>query len=252
MNIYQFLKNLSEKFILIFLTIAFGYGNIDAQHLFTVMHTQEKIVWDYPIKPEMKEWASFETGEQMVKACQIPLDILSVISTKELVTVCLNYPLFNNYVAFNDEREGVNITIRQFNGLQELSKRTDGIQELIKAYESYPILSKVQNDVNSKDYHIPYKLSFLELVLSDNVFLSKMDNDKLEELRKIAVNKYADKLQNSDVYSLYSIKKTMLLAAVIMNKQSQTEKQEVINAFIQNYNHLDSNTLTEMSKLIKE
>ena len=93
---------------------------------------------------------------------------------------------------------------------------------------------------------------FLELVLSDNVFLSKMDNDELEELRKIAVNKYAEKLQNSDVYSLYSIKKTMLLAAVIMNKQSKTEKQDIINAFIKNYSHLDSDTLTEMSKLIKE
>jgi hypothetical protein len=219
---------------------------------FFIVYAQEKIVWDYPIKPRMKEWATFETGEQMVKACQIPLDVLNTISTKDLVTVCLNYPLFNNYMAFNDEREGVNITIRQFNGLQELGQRKDGTQELIKAYANYPILSKVQNDVNSKDYHIPYKLSFLELVLSDNVFLSKMDNDELEELRKIVANKYADKLQNSEVYSLFSIKKTMLLAAVIMNKQRKTEEQDVINTFIQSYNHLESNILTEMSKLITE
>jgi len=219
---------------------------------FSVLYAQEKIVWDYPIKPGMKEWATFETGEQMVKACQIPLDVLNTISTNELVTVCLNYPLFNNYMAFNDEREGISITIRQFNGLQELSQRKDGIQELIKAYADYPILSKIQNDINSKDYHIPYKLSFLELVLSDNVFLSKMDNNELEEIRKIAVNKYADKLQNSDVYSLYSIKKTMLLSAVIMNKQNKTETKNVTNTFIQNYSHLDSNMLTEMSKLITE
>jgi len=77
-----------------------------------------------------------------------------------------------------------------------------------------------------------------------NVFLSKMDNDELEELRKIVANKYADKLQNSDEYSLFSIKKTMLLAAVIINKQRKTEEQDVINTFIQNYNHLDSDILT--------
>ena len=85
-----------------------------------------------------------------------------------------------------------------------------------------------------------------------NVFLSKMDNDELEELRKIVANKYADKLQNSDEYSLFSIKKTMLLAAVIINKQRKTEEQDVINTFIQSYNHLESNTLTGMSKLITE
>lgn len=211
-------------------------------------YAQENIVWDYPVKPGMKEWATFETGEQMVKACQIPLDVLNTISTKELVTICLKYPLFFNYMASNDERRSINNTIQKFNGLQELSQRKDGIRELIKAYADYP----VQKDVNSKDYHSPFRLSFLELVLSDNVFLSKMDDSELEELRKITVNKYVDKLQNSDEYSLYNIKKTMLLTAVIMNKQNKTETQDVINTFIKNYNRFDSNILTEMSKLIKE
>ena len=224
--------------------ILFIYGVVVGQE------NNEK--WDYPLKPKMKEWATLETSEQMIKACQIPIDVLSTISTKELAKICLSYPLLNNYIAFNDEREGVNITIRQFNGLQELNQRKDGVRELIKIYSDYPILSQVQNDVNSKDYHIPYKLSFLELVLSDNMILSQIDNNELDELRKIAVNKYADKLQNSDVYSLYSVKKTMLLVAVIMNKQSKAEKQDVIDAFIKNYNHLDSKTLTEMSKLITE
>ena len=218
----------------------------------SVVYAQERIVWDYPVKPEMKEWATFETGEQMVKACQIPLDVLNTIATKELVTICLNYPLFNNYMASNDERKGVSFIILQFNGLQELSQRKDGMRELIKAYIDYPVLSQVQKDVTSKDYHIPYKLPFLELVLSDSIFLNQMNKEELEELRKTVVNKYVDKLQNSEVYSLFNIKKTMLLAAVVMNKQSKTEKQDVIDTFIETYSNLDSNTLTEMSKLIVE
>ena len=48
------------------------------------------------------------------------------------------------------------------------------------------------------------------------------------------------------------MRNTMLLTAVIMNEQSKTEKESVINIFIENYNHFDSNTLTEMSKLITE
>ena len=201
------------------------------------VYSQERTLWDYPIKPEMKEWAAFETGEQMVKACQIPLDVLNTIGTKELVTVCLNYPLFNTYVAFNDERKGVNAIIRQFNGLQELSQRKDGVQELIKIYAEYPILSQIQKDATSKDYHIPYKLPFLELVLSDSIFLSQINSEGLEEFRKIAVNKYTDKLQNSEVYSLFNIKKTMLLAAVIMDKQVYCNHSHHSN-FCQNHSKL--------------
>ena len=55
-------------------------------------------------------------------------------------------------------------------------------------------------------------------------------------------------------YSLFSIKKSMLLAAVIMEKQNETEKsvekQTIIKTFLENYNNLDSNTLTEISKII--
>jgi len=88
------------------------------------LNAQETITWDYPIKPGMKEWATLKTGKQKVEVCQIPLDVLKTIGTKEL-------------------------------------------------------------------------------------------------------------------------------AAVIINKQNKKEEQDVINMFIQNYNHLDPNTLTEMSKLIR-
>lgn len=233
---------MKTKYLYLFVILSFLFS--------TELSAQEKPTWDYPVKPGMEEWAVFETGEQMFNACQIPPDVLNKLSTKELVKVCLNYPLFNDYMAFNDERKGINIIIRQFNGLLELSQRKDGIQELIKAYADYPIISQIQKDITSEYYHIPYKLSFLELVLSDSIFLEQIDSNELEELRKIAVNKYADKLQNSEVYSLFNIKKTMLLAAVILNKQGKTEKQDVVNIFIKNYNNPDAYTLTEISKII--
>jgi hypothetical protein len=214
------------------------------------LNAQEKIIWDYPIKPGMKEWAAFETSEQMVKVCQIPQDVLNAISTKDLIKVCLNYPLFNDYSASNDERKGINLIISQFNGLQELSRRKDMAKELIKAYDNYPVLSHVPKDPASEDYNI-LRQAFLELILSDSLFLNQINNDNLELLRKVAVNKYADKLNNSEVYSLYSIKKTMLLIAVIMGKQNKTEKQDIINTFIQNYSRLEANTITEMSKIIR-
>jgi len=217
-------------------------------------YTQERILWDYPIKPGTSEWAALETNEQMTNACQIPLEILSTITTKELVEISLNYPQFNNYIAFNDEREGVNNIIKRFNGLQELSQRTDCINELIIAYENYPIITQIQTEPNSESYHTPYKLPFLELVLSDNLFLSQLNSEDLETIRKIAINKYALKLENHEVYSFFNIKTTMLLAAIIIDKQNNTtnsqEERYIIKSFIKDYNLLQPDLLTKVSKII--
>jgi len=222
--------------------------------LFLTTYTQKRILWDYPIKPGTNEWAAFETSEQMIKACQIPLEILSTITTKELVEISLNYPQFNNYMAFNDEREGVNNIINRFNGLLELSQRTDCINELIKVYENYPIITQIQMNSDSKFYHIPYKLPFLELVLSDNLFFSQLNSEDLETIRKIAINKYALKIENPEVYSFFNIKTTMLLAAMIIDKQNITtnsqEEKEIVKNFIKNYNQFAPSLLTEVSKIL--
>jgi hypothetical protein len=205
------------------------------------------------VKPGTKEWAEFKTSEQMYNACQIPSDILKTMSTKDLVSVCLDYPLLNNYVAFNDERTGVNVIINDFNGLWELSQRKDGAKELICFYSDFPILTEIPKDVTSKNYHVPYKVQFLELVLSDNIFISQLDSKEMEELRKTAVSKYANKVQNLEIYSLYNVKKTILLAATIMDRQNAklSEKQQgVIKSFIKDYNQPDANLFTEISKII--
>ena len=99
-----------------------------------------------------------------------------------------------------------------------------------------------------------YKLPFLELVLSDSLFFSKLNNEELEMLRGVAINKYAIKIENFDVYGLSNIKKTMLLAAIIIDKQEKaiysSEEKELIKNFIKNYNRFDSSLLTEVSKII--
>lgn len=49
--------------------------------------------WSYPLKPDMPEWAQFDDHSKMLEVCQIPNDILKSVSTTELVTLCLDYPL---------------------------------------------------------------------------------------------------------------------------------------------------------------
>jgi carbonic anhydrase len=220
-----------------------------------VVYAQEKVIWDYPLKSGMKEWATLRTKKQMVDACQIPLNVLNNTNTKDLVTICLNYPMFNDYLLYDDERKGIFLMIIRINGLRELSQREDRTTELIQAYSDFPILTQIQKDPASKEYHNPYKLPFLEMLLCDTLFLNKMNNVELEELKTIALDKYTSKLQNPDIYSLaFNVKKTMLLIASIMLRQDDAilspEQQNTLKTFIENYNHCPHNLLTEVSKII--
>ena len=222
---------------------------------FSVIGKENKLVWDYPVKPGSKEWNEFTTGQQMLNACQIPQDVLESLSTKDLAEICLNYPLFFQYTAFNDEREGISNMIENFNGLKELSRRKDGVKELISIYKNFPIITQVQKKL-SKDYDTPYKLPFIELLLSNDTFVNQLDSQEAKKFGKIILERYGCKLKNSQVYSVYNIKKTFLLGAVIISKHDMssksTKQQEIIKSFINNYNNTDSSLLTEISKIVSE
>lgn len=162
--------------------------------------------------------------------------------------------MFFEYTAFNDEREGIRFLIRNFNGLTELSKRKDGVKELVKTYNDFPIITQIQKQ-NSKEYNTPYKLPFIELLLSDEVFIQQLNNKELLELGKIVLKKYEEKIENATVYSLYNVKKTLLLGSTVLNKQVETissQQRNTIQHFIENYPIADPNLITEISKIISK
>ncbi|NBH88227.1 hypothetical protein D3Z41_05295 [Parabacteroides distasonis] len=65
----------------------------------------------------------------------IPDDQLKHMSTIDLLITCMNYPAYGYFTAFNDPQEGIDINIRNFNGLQELMRRTDAPNELLSIYK---------------------------------------------------------------------------------------------------------------------
>lgn len=81
--------------------------------------------YTYPIVPGSSEWANFDTVYEMIEVCQIPEDILKNMSTEALVKTVLNYPLLMDLMAGNTPREGFAVMMSNFNGLQELSTRSD-------------------------------------------------------------------------------------------------------------------------------
>ncbi len=78
----------------------------------------------YPVLPQMSD---FPVGNhvKIVRVCQIPDDILSDMSTEELLQTVAAYPLWSEIYAFNTIEMGYSRIKGMCNGLNELSVRDD-------------------------------------------------------------------------------------------------------------------------------
>ena len=76
-----------------------------------------------------------ESVEAMMAMCNIPKDMLKVMSTRNLALTCLNYPYNPLFAAHNDQYAGFLGTISYFNGYAELMKRKGGLQATLDLYD---------------------------------------------------------------------------------------------------------------------
>lgn len=111
----------------------------------------------YPVVPGTEEWNALDGHDQMIKACQIPEDILSRLSTKALLETVLGYPLLGDIGSYVPARRGYDVVLGSFNGLQELVSRED----LAKVMAEFS-LEGSNFDVN---VHADYQKSFAEKML---------------------------------------------------------------------------------------
>lgn len=106
--------------------------------------------FDSITKPEV--WQSFQTLEEMQSACQIPDDVLPNLSTEELVQICMDYPLFGNYLAYDNETFGIKKVMAGFNGFEELKKRTDAAEKLLDRYANVNVMTLNEDRENAEIY----------------------------------------------------------------------------------------------------
>lgn len=220
-----------------------------------VLHAQEtseqELRWDYPVKPGRAEWADFKTGLQRFDACQIPQSVLADLNTKDLALICFNYPLYIEYTFSNNERRWISDIIEEFSGLNELSKRRDGVRELVYLYQSLPVFDENRKISDKTSYPLIFKIAFVELLLADESFVKQMDEQMADELANIIVNKYEETLAHIHAYGVWSIQKTFLLGAVVVEKQGKSSGQlETLRRFIENYRNPEASLMTEMSQII--
>ena len=171
--------------------------------------------WDYPVKPGTPEWTTFETHDQMLEAIQIPESILRALTTKELVEICLNYPLYGDIFAYNSLQDGFRSNVsKNFNGIQELFRRKDNAQCLLNVLKNYDLLTLESREHASTDLKIGesiWKHSFLEVLMSQESVLTNANAEQQREIAVLSARNMLIKERREQVYGYQSLESSAYL-----------------------------------------
>lgn len=179
--------------------------------------TSQTFSFDSVTKPEI--WKTFQTLEEMQSACQIPDDVLPNLSTEELVQICMDYPLFGNFSAYNDELVGIKKVMDGFNGFTELKKRTDAAEKLLDLYENVNVAT-LNSDKENIETYPNIKLGYLELILSSGEFESLYQGNLLQRLNILHEKKFNEK-RISNNNSFFSLRHSELLQNKIQESNAK-------------------------------
>jgi hypothetical protein len=185
---------------------------------------QNEVTWDFPVKPGSEEWKTFDNTYQKIEACQIPLNVLTHISTKNLIQICLNYPLFNDLFFTNYLQIGFDRMIKQFNGFEELIRRKDAGSNLLSLYQlKEPAnLDKIWEPVRKGIYS--FDLVKIELFLANEDILLNMTQNELYNLNKRSRYIYKEKEKQIDEYGYnFGLAPTALILGKIANEEGRFE-----------------------------
>ena len=164
---------------------------------------QEKITWDYPVKPGSEEWKKLKNNKQKVDACKIPEGILAQMQTTDLIEACLNYPLLRDVMAFNFLQGGINKLKENFGGFNELLIRDDAAKLLFVEYKMIKPngFNKNSSLVQKGDY--AFNIMAFEIFLSQKELLNTLCKSEKKELVQELLKKLEEK-NDPEVYGRLS------------------------------------------------
>ena len=144
-------------------------------------------------------WRENTNRAERGKMLQLPEYILKKMTTDELIEAVLNYPFFSDIYAFNSIKVGEGDLFKEFNGFEELFKRNDAAEDILKAYQKEPVLSSENSNGNGDIF----RLNYLEILLLNDNIIPKMSDSQLDELYNAISDKQEQKMRSA-VYGEHS------------------------------------------------
>jgi hypothetical protein len=174
--------------------------------------------YTFPVKPGTDEWKALGSHDQMLAVCEIPENILTIMSTTALVETVLNYPLIGDWFAYDNPQTGLDYSIKQFNGLSELLSRADAGSALLAKYSMVDPAEVASLPATTEQADFWFEGMTLELLLSQGRVISGMSSNEIQALISRARAVYQIKSNYINFYSRFDLDITTSLIA----KASQT------------------------------
>lgn len=157
--------------------------------------------YEYPLRPGDPDWKNLNGNSAMLMAVQIPGETLQALSTKALVKSVLDYPLFMDIWAY-DEETGFKHLVANFNGLRELLARQDAGPALLEQYQEFdPAAFKPQLGSDGRGF-LSFQLRYFERILSQPSVLAELSPEERKILVRTALAQAKVKARYPDTYGV--------------------------------------------------
>ena len=114
---------------------------------------------------------------------QIPSDKLSLMSTSEVLDLCLDYPYIIDVIAYHDINKGFNKVSSRFNGFSELYTRKDLLNTILDKLNELPSKTKVIEELTIIEKgKLSTSYMVLELIASQDKFFDSLDRKSQNQL----------------------------------------------------------------------
>lgn len=224
---------------------------VDTRSTELIKYVNEPYTFEKVTNPSV--WKTYNSLEEMLGACQLPIEMMNVMSTENLIQTFMNHPLYFIYSAYNNEMDGVKVILDNFNGFKELQKREDVAEKILDYYEAMDVsklIETVKNFKSLRDKTI-YHLDFLEMVIATkeipNLF-SSLYRDRLEEIMN---DKYEAKLSSVNA-NIFSVRKSLILGSEIkLSKHLLSEEDKyMLEQFARTGGRVPDEQYTKISEII--
>jgi hypothetical protein len=190
---------------------------------FSLFSQSSDTPYDFPVKPGTSEWAKFQGHEEMISGCQIPEDFLKKMSTKALLKICLQYPLFGDVIGCENLQFRFEQMASNFNGLKELFHRPDVAEVALQEYINMSNLGSSEPEaINEK-----WRCVYLEILLSQPSIITNLPIMKQKRLLREAVKKYSAKFNQPGIYGSLSLTSSCLVMARLLNGHVKSGKNKL-------------------------
>ena len=146
-------------------------------------------IYSFPLKPGDAEWdLNRYTVVELKNMLQLPQTLLSSMATSDLLETCLDFQYSSVFLFADELQYGVESVRKEFNGFEELLKRKDLVESMLRKYEIKIQTTKVMETQESLARG-RWSVNFLlfKMLLAQNEILGQLNREQLRLLIRLSI-----------------------------------------------------------------